>query len=146
VSTVSAPFGLQEGVVDFVRAFGLHRPDRTPCGKPLSVSEAHALMELDGRESVSQSELASALRLEKSTVSRLVSQLIARGWVERGRDDDDGRVRRLRLSDRGARVAAEVAGARREKFESLLARIPDTERTSVQRALRVLVDALDATP
>jgi len=137
---------LQEGVVDFVRAFGLHRPDRTPCGKPLSVSEAHALMELDGRESVSQSELASALRLEKSTVSRLVSQLIARGWVERGRDDDDGRVRRLRLSDRGARVAAEVAGARREKFESLLARIPDTERTSVQRALRVLVDALDATP
>ncbi|MBA2614690.1 MAG: winged helix-turn-helix transcriptional regulator [Actinobacteria bacterium] len=146
MSTVSAPFGLQEGVVDFVRAFGLHRPDRTPCGKPLSVSEAHALMELDGRESVSQSELASALRLEKSTVSRLVSQLIARGWVERGRDDDDGRVRRLRLSDRGARVAAEVAGARREKFESLLARIPDTERTSVQRALRVLVDALDATP
>ncbi len=132
--------------MDFVRAFGLHRPDRTPCGKPLSVSEAHALMELDGRESVSQSELASALRLEKSTVSRLVSQLIARGWVERGRDDDDGRVRRLRLSDRGARVAAEVAGARREKFESLLARIPDTERTSVQRALRVLVDALDATP
>ncbi len=37
---------LQEQITAFIRAFGLHRPEQTPCGEPVSVAEAHALMEL----------------------------------------------------------------------------------------------------
>src|SRR5918994_1949708 len=38
---------LQGRLVAFVRAFGLHRGDETPCGAPIPVSEAHALTVLD---------------------------------------------------------------------------------------------------
>ena len=31
-----------------VRALGLHKPDETPCGQPVAVAGAHALMELLG--------------------------------------------------------------------------------------------------
>ena len=137
---------LQEQVVAFVRAFGLHRGDETPCGRPLSVSEAHALMELRRRPLLAQNDLGTRLRLEKSTVSRLVAQLAERGWVERARDENDGRVLRLRLTERGAHVADEVDEARRRKFEALLARIPEEEQESVERALDVLVRALDDAP
>ena len=34
---------LQARISAFVRAFGLHQPDQTPCGQPIPVSEAHAM-------------------------------------------------------------------------------------------------------
>lgn len=81
---------LQEAVARFVRAFGLHQPDQTPCGRPIPVSEAHALGELARDGALRQSELSHRLRLEKSTTSRLVTQLINRGWAERIPAPDDG--------------------------------------------------------
>ena len=137
---------LQERMVELIRAFGLHRPDATPCGKPVSVSEAHALMELARTERLSQNELAARLVLEKSTVSRLVGGLVARGWVERERDPTDGRAVRLGLTERGARAAAEIGDARRQKFDGVLERIPEEERSAVLEALAVLTEAMRAAP
>ncbi len=132
-------------MVALIRAFGLHRPDESPCGKPVPVSEAHALAELARGDGMSQNELAARLRLEKSTVSRLVGHLATRGWVERDRDPADGRALRLRLTARGARVAGEIAEARQRKFAAVLERIPDGERDDVLRALDVLAEAMGAT-
>ncbi len=137
---------LQERMVALVRAFGLHRPDETPCGQPVPISEAHALAELARGEMLSQNELGARLRLEKSTVSRLVSQLAARGWLERERDPEDGRAICLRLTKRGAGAAEEIAQARRDKFAAVLKRIPADERDEVLRALDVLTEAMRATP
>ncbi len=131
-------------MVELVRAFGLHQPDRTPCGQPVSVAEAHALMELDRRDGISQTELAAWLRLEKSTVSRLVSGLDDRGWIERTRDRADGRALCLRLTPAGRQVATELAEARRAKFERLLDAIPPPDRDHILRALHALTEALHA--
>ena len=34
-AAVAADLELQERMVALVRAFGLHKPDETPCGKPV---------------------------------------------------------------------------------------------------------------
>jgi hypothetical protein len=73
----------------------------------------------------SQAELGRRLRLEKSTISRLVDQLAGRGWVARGRDLRDGRAASLRLTPAGQQAAANLTAARRQKFADLLAAIPD---------------------
>jgi DNA-binding MarR family transcriptional regulator len=134
---------LQEQVVAFVRAFGLHRPSETPCGKPVPVSEAHALAELAGSDGLTQRDLAERLRLEKSTVSRLAGQLVARGWAERGPHPTDGRAVLLRLTERGGRIAGEIEEARRRRFADLLDRIPEDAREDVLRVLSTLREALD---
>jgi DNA-binding MarR family transcriptional regulator len=131
-------------MVELVRAFGLHRPDGTPCGQPVSVSEAHAVMELGRGTPLSQRELGERLQLEKSTVSRLVSQLETRGWAVRRPDDADGRAVRVRLTERGERAASELADARRAKFARVLASIPEEERDRVEHALGVLAEAMRA--
>lgn len=74
---------LQASLIALIRAFRLHHPEKTPCGQSVSVAEAHALMELIQAVLLSQGELAKRLSLEKSTVSRLVSILEKRGWIER---------------------------------------------------------------
>lgn len=134
---------LQEQMVALVRAFGLHRADQTPCGQPISVTEAYTLMELSRAEPLSQSELAARLRLEKSTVSRLVGVLEGREWITRTRSPSDGRAVELRLSDAGRRAAENVAETRQAKFARVLAAIPEEQRGSVIDALRILVEAID---
>jgi DNA-binding MarR family transcriptional regulator len=94
---------LQDRLVSFIRAFGLHQPEHTPCGQPIPVSEAHALAELTRDAPLGQAELGRRLRLEKSTVSRLVGQLIGRGWLERRPDPGDGRATLLVLTPAASR-------------------------------------------
>ncbi len=138
----AAEVDLQERMIALIRAFGLHKPEETPCGRPVSVAEAHSLMELSRVETLVQKELASRLRLEKSTVSRLVGMLEGRGWVERSRSPEDGRALELRLTEAGRRTGEDIAEARRAKFARVLEAIPEEERESVLESMRILEEAM----
>lgn len=129
----------------FVRAFGLHQPERTPCAQPIPVSEAHALAELAGEGQLRQLELVRRLQLEKSTTSRVVGQLAARGWVERHPAPDDGRGVLVRLTPHGEAAAARLAAARQARFGAVLDRIPEDQRKAVLDALALLTEAVDET-
>jgi DNA-binding MarR family transcriptional regulator len=134
---------LAERVVSFVRAFGLHRPHETPCGKPIPVAEAHALMDLARLGPMSHGQLAHRLQLEKSTVSRIVRQLERRRWIERDTGSHDRRVVFVRLTKRGKAATRDLAQARRGKFSRLLANIPPAKRTAVIKSLSTLAGALE---
>jgi DNA-binding MarR family transcriptional regulator len=140
----NSELGLQEQLIALIRAFGLHRPDQTPCGKPVAVAESHALMELAQGAPLSQNDLAARLQLEKSTVSRLVGILESRGWIARARNAQDGRARELRLTDTGQQMAAELAEARRAKFARVFDAIPEAEQATVLESLQILVEAMRA--
>lgn len=135
---------LQERLTEFVRTFGLHQPDRTPCGQPLSVSEAHALSDVARHQPLSAGELAKRLQLEKSTVSRIIAQLQRRGWIDRTPHTGDRRVALLSLTPAGRKAEAELTEARHRRFSSLLERIPPQERPVVLRGLDAVVGALRA--
>lgn len=134
---------LQEAVARFVRAFGLHQPDQTPCGQPIPVSEAHALGELARDGALRQSDLTHRLRLEKSSTSRLVTQLINRGWAERTPAPDDGRGVLVRLTPEGVKAAQRLAEARTQRFSDVMDRVPEGERADVLRALTILTEAMN---
>jgi DNA-binding MarR family transcriptional regulator len=130
----------QEHMVQLVRALGLHKPDETPCGQPISVGEAHALLEISREAGITQNGLAARLRLEKSTVSRLAAMLERRGWVRRVRDQRDARFVRLHLTQRGIAANATIARARRTKFERIFESIPADQRERVVEALSTLLE------
>jgi len=133
---------LQQQMSALVRAAGLHQPDRTPCGQPVPVSEAHALMELAREGSIPQRELVHRLQLEKSAVSRVVRQLFHRGWVAYLSDPSDGRANTLTLTRAGQR-AADLAAVRSAKFAQVLEAIPEDDRAAVLHGLAALVKAFD---
>lgn len=134
---------LQDRMIAFVRAFGLLQPDATPCGQPIPVSQAHALGELARAGTLGQWELGQRLNLQKSTVSRIAAQLMARGWVERRADQHDGRASLLQLTAAGHEAAVRLAQARERTFTRLLDRIPPEERAHVLTALDTLTAALN---
>ena len=132
---------LQERLVAFVRAFGLHQPERTPCGEQVSVSQAHALSEL-AAQPLTQSELARRLNLDRSVVSRLADGLAGCGRLRRERHPHDRRAVLLVLTEQGRAAADRLAGARRARMATLVAGVPDDEREAVLRALDLLVASL----
>lgn len=133
---------LQEQIVAFVRAFGLHKGEETPCGKSLSVAEAYVLMELERDVQLAQNVLVERLNLAKSTVSRLVKQMRKRGWIERERSQEDGRVWLWQLTPAGRALAADVAHARQKKFAEIMAQIPAEKQQSILDSLNILVEAI----
>ena len=91
-----------------------------PCGTPLSLPHAHALLELRAQERpMSVSELASRLRIDRTNVSRLCQRMEERGELVRSVDSEDGRVRTLRLTELGEEAAARVDRARLVHFSRL---------------------------
>jgi DNA-binding MarR family transcriptional regulator len=106
-------------------------------------------MDLAAFGSMRQGELAARLQLEKSTVSRLVRQMEAHGWIQRNSDRHDGRAHLvcrqlsragvlLRLTRQGRETATELARARQEKFARILAAIPEDKRSMVVEAISIL--------
>ncbi|MEO0805609.1 MAG: MarR family winged helix-turn-helix transcriptional regulator [Cyanobacteria bacterium J06643_4] len=132
----------QAQLMSLVRAFGLHRPGQTPCGQPVSVAEAHALIELSVQQMLSQNELAARLRLEKSTVSRLVKKMCDRNWIMPIRSNDDRRIVELSLTSAGQEAAEKLAIARQQKFEKILSNIPEDQQAAVLDSLNILVEAM----
>ncbi len=132
---------LEERLTAFVRAFGLHQGERTPCGEPISVSQAHALTELSAQP-LTQAELARRLRLDRSVVSRLADTLEQRKWLRRAQHPHDKRSVHLVLTDQGEAAASRLAGARRARLATMLDGVPAGERATVLRAFEILTASL----
>ncbi|HTW05241.1 MAG TPA: MarR family winged helix-turn-helix transcriptional regulator [Streptosporangiaceae bacterium] len=116
-----------------------------PAGIPqVSGSEARALIELVKARGIAQGELAGLLGLEKSTVSRLATGLERKGWVRRGRDEDNQRYVRLYLTAEGAVVAARLWDAWLSRQARILSALTDEERAGLSSGLRGLVRGLAA--
>ncbi len=130
----------------FFRRFGALAADSTPCGKPLSIAHAHALMVLLAQGELTQQALGAELGIDKSNVARLCAKMVRANHVEQRSSERDGRSRLVSLTARGARLAHEVDGASRARFGVLLGGIPEPRRADVIVALQHLVDALDAPP
>ncbi len=94
-------------------------------------------------------ELADALQLEISTVTRQVGAMLREDVVERIPDPSGGPARRLRITETGAmRLAAD-----RERYRTGLGKVvsdwPDTECVELYRLLRALnerIEDLQGTP
>lgn len=133
---------LQKCIQLFVRSFGLLKPDHTPCGQPMSTSLAHALQVLGQSEGIAQQALAEQLGLDKSTTSRLVNQLVKRGWVDKSVNPQSRREVQLSLTQRGRSVLMEVLQAASAKFRTVWEQISIEKRPQVLESLSLLTNLL----
>jgi DNA-binding MarR family transcriptional regulator len=140
------PDVLEELLTELVHAMGLHRPLTTPSGQALSLSEALALSSLAEAAPLSQRELAERLRLEKSTVSRLVAGLERRGCVVRQRDPANRRLYQVTLTGPGRGLVRGLRAAMRERHRRLLSALTSGEREAMETGLRAVVRVLDTGP
>jgi DNA-binding MarR family transcriptional regulator len=98
----------------------------------LSHAELAAIDLLSDRER-RMSELAVAIGLSESTVTRLVDRLAGAGLVERGTSPADRRCVTAGLTDRGRETLGRIREARREFLKEILVALPEDERAELVR-------------
>lgn len=89
--------------------------------------------------------LAAALGLDGTTVTRQVATMEAAGLVARKTAPDDGRVRLIELTARGGVKMREVQRAREERIAGLLAAWSAADRRTFAELLAKFNDALSLT-
>ena len=119
--------------------------DGAPAGLPaVTASEARALTELLAAHGIAQGQLAALLGLEKSTVSRLATGLESKGWIRRGRDEQNHRYVRLYLTPQGRAVADRIWQAWQSRQARILAGLTAEERAGLAAGLRGVLRGLVA--
>lgn len=95
---------LYEAVAAFVRLHQFRDRDRICC-RDVSVTQCWALEALlRSGGGLPQTAVASALRIDKSTASRVLDALEAKGHVRRRKDMADRRVVRVSITEAGRRL------------------------------------------
>lgn len=78
------------------------------CCHDISVTQCHALEVLVERGPQRSQALADALKLDKSTTTRVVDALVRKRHVERAPDPEDARAVRLRVTRSGRALYARI--------------------------------------
>jgi DNA-binding MarR family transcriptional regulator len=126
------------------RRFGTLGTDTTPCGKPLSIAHAHALLILLERSELTQRELGAELCIDKSNVARLCAKMVDDGHAVQTAGVEDRRSRVVTLTTAGKRLAREVNSASRQRFGAVLAGLKAGQRAQILEGLSQLVAAIEA--
>lgn len=137
---------LRSLVQSFVRDFGLLAANETPCGHPIPVSYAHALMVLlerrRRRAETSQANLGEALGIDKSNIARLCRRMEEAGHATQRRDPADGRGRLVDLTDAGVTLGRQIERASRARFGRILGHIHPRRRAALMESLTSLNEAV----
>ncbi len=125
-----------DDVIAFCRTFSSFEREEICCGT-VSPAQCVLLQTLaDGERDISS--LADQARVTKGAITRLVDGLEARGWVARGRAENDGRRVLISLTAEGVREAKRLARLTERSIALLFERIPRGDHEQVARSIRLL--------
>lgn len=110
-------------------------------GTDLSPSAVHALIEIE-KGGITARDLGARLRLEKSSVSRMLRKLVDSGDVKE-ETGEDARVKILSLTATGKKQVAAIHTFARTQVTDALGRLKPGQGRTVLEGLRLYTDALD---
>ena len=94
------------------------------CCHGLSVSQCYALDALAEDGDLTMQRLAQRMHLAISTMTRVVAQLVRRGYARRRPDPEDGRVVRVAITPRGKEMVATINRSLIESQKTILKALP----------------------
>lgn len=144
------PASLREEAVELhvalsrlVRLYQYRDRDRICC-HDISVTQCHALEVLVERGPLRSQALAGALRLDKSTTTRVVDALQRKGYVEREADAQDARAVLLRVTRSGRALHARIEADLVDQQEALLRELDPALRAAAAEVVRRLAAAAES--
>jgi DNA-binding MarR family transcriptional regulator/GNAT superfamily N-acetyltransferase len=110
-------------------------------GTNLPPSAVHALIEIE-KGGMTARDLAAILRLEKSSVSRMLRKLVEVGDVREAAGEEDTRTKRLSLTPAGQQRVASIHAFARAQVSSALGRLHQGQHETVLEGMRLYANAL----
>ncbi len=113
-------------------------------GTDMSGSAVHAIIEIGRTDGLTARDLSQRLNLEKSSVSRLVANLVRRGEVQESQSRHDARQKPLHLTGQGRRTLAAVDALAEVQVRRALEKLDPDGRETVREGLGQYAAALES--
>jgi len=110
----------------------------------LSLSQIKLLHHLEDQpRELSLKEAAEVVHVSMPAASRMVDDLVRRGFAQRREDEDDRRMKRVCLTDGGRTAIRRLNAARLNGLDQFSKTLTTTERRSLGEALSQLLERAD---
>lgn len=109
------------------------------CSQGVSLAQCHALMELSSNEELNLNELATALYLDKSTVSRTVDSLVKQKLIYRNIPEHNRRQVNLSLTEKGQSNCDSINEGNNKYYEQLFSVLDKKEQDQFLKSFEKLV-------
>ena len=139
----SCAHDLRDAVKHFMRNMGMLEGKKAFCCD-FTYSQCHTLFEIGNSEAISLIELSQRLHMDKSAMSRIVDDLVKRGYLKREQDKQDRRYVVIELTEIGKTVHQQIAENSLRQFSQVVAALPENERHSIINGLTALNKAIAA--
>lgn len=111
---------------------------------PLTAEQFQIMCWLWDKDGINQQQLASAMRRNRGSVTRILDVLERKGLVSRKCDDADRRVNKVCLTDEGVRWRDEARRLAMETLNTALNGLQESELEAASKALRKMIVNLEA--
>jgi DNA-binding MarR family transcriptional regulator len=116
---------------------------RQEANADLSPSLTSALASIEGRGPVTPSELANCERVQRPTITRVLTRLTELGLIERAADPADGRSTLVSITPSGRALLNELRTRRDAFLADRLSKLSPEDRAVLDRASAVLESLLE---
>ncbi|HPO03581.1 MAG: MarR family transcriptional regulator [Spirochaetales bacterium] len=123
------------------RETGMLLAGETACCS-VTVAQCHLMLEMEERGPSSLQDLADALALDKSTLSRTADSLVREGWAERTEDETNRRKISLVLTGTGRGKCDYIHALCDGQYRALFARIPADKHEAVLESVALIAAAM----
>jgi DNA-binding MarR family transcriptional regulator len=103
-------------------------------------AQAGCLLVIAHREGITQRELADTLHLAPASVTTMLQRMERQGVIERWNDEVDQRLTRIRLTEEGARLNAQLAAVSADVIAATISPLSAHDRAELIRILNLLAD------
>jgi len=110
------------------------------CGTTLG--QCNAIMEIGRAEEISLNELADLLKLDNSTMSRNINNMVEQQLVIRELDPMDRRYVKIKLTEEGWSIYRTIEWNMDMYYMSLLRDIPEEKHDQIMESLALLLEAM----
>ncbi len=108
----------------------------------VTASQAYTILAFPADVAINMNRLSEIMGLAGSTMTRMVDQLVEKGFVQRRPGDEDRREVLVRLTEKGRRTREDLQKAQREAIGAVLGDVAEEERSSIVAVLTRLNSAL----
>lgn len=136
----TGPGRLRETIRQLERKLGMLNDLQSACCG-ITFAQCHAIVEIGRAGTLSLSDLADILGLDKSTMSRTINNLVNDGLVFRDLDTEDRRYVRIKLTENGQKIFEEIEATMKLYFEKVYGAIPVNKQEQVLESMVLLVKA-----
>lgn len=131
-----------ERVQNLVRLMQVFERDEVkPYG--FTTSQAYVLLTIRGSGSMTMQELSEELNLDRSTMTRVVKNLVRDGWVIRERNEEDRRQVMVTLSEKGTEISGELHHSVSEYYQKIIRHLPEGRVEEVLESIDFLTRAFE---